>query len=367
MPALPSVRGLGQVRRRRGMGQSGPGGASTCAQYLANALMSFPPISTAASLGPVAEVLSALMINGATSPTQAAQQAVAQLSQEYCGAIAAETSETDPGTPASPDCSDGGMAAANAAYPQFLAYYSQLPASFWGGTGGSSSVGAPSGGGGNALTIPTCLLPPSVSALGPTASAEWIAQCMAGLNPATPATTPAPLTTPVVATTATLENTSAPGQPFVAGDSFTLTIIGSPGVAVNEISSTQNGNSMGGAAFGSTDSTGTLLISGTFSQNDVGNWQENWQAGSGAPAILSFQVAASPSQGSGSGSNAGGSMNSVTPLNPTTGATPQFLGGGSLAFLGPFVDFLGSDVAGIPMWGIVAAGVVVLVVMPKKL
>lgn len=343
MPALPSVRGLGQVRRRRGMGQSGPGGASTCAQYLANALMSFPPISTAASLGPVAEVLSALMINGATNPTQAAQQAVAQLSQEYCGAIAAETSETDPGTPASPDCSDGGMAAANAAYPQFLAYYSQLPASFWGGTAVPYNYVAP-------VTTPVTQ-PVSQPSQGQPSSSN----IGSGV-----------VTTPVV-TTATLENTSAPGQPFVAGDSFTLTIIGSPGVAVNEISSTQNGNSMGGAAFGSTDSTGTLLISGTFSQNDVGNWSESWQAGSGAPAILSFQVAASPSQGSGSGSNAGGSMNSVTPLNPTTGATPQFLGGGSLAFLGPFIDFLGSDVAGIPMWGIVAAGVVVLVVMPKKL
>jgi hypothetical protein len=294
--------------------------------------MSFPPVSTAASLGPVAEVLSALMINGATNPTQAAQQAVAQLSQEYCGAIAAETSETDPGTPASPDCSDGGMAAANAAYPQFLAYYSQLPASFWGGTAVPYNYVAP-------VTTPVTQPVSQPSQSQPSSS-----NIGSGV-----------VTTPVV-TTATLENTSAPGQPFVAGDSFTLTIIGSPGVAVNEISSTQNGNSMGGAAFGSTDSTGTLLISGTFSQNDVGNWSESWQAGSGAPAQISFRVGAAPSQGS-PGSQQTTQQTAPVQASPVASlALPSFLTND--------VNLFGMD---LPVWGLIAAGLVLLVVMPKKL
>jgi hypothetical protein len=116
---------------RRGIGQNGPAGASTCAQYLSNILAAFPPVSTAASLGPVDEVLSALQINPGVTSAATAANVVYSLAQQYCGAIGAESSEQDPNTPTAPDCSDGGQSAAAAAYPAFLAYYSALPASFW--------------------------------------------------------------------------------------------------------------------------------------------------------------------------------------------------------------------------------------------
>jgi hypothetical protein len=116
---------------RRGIGQSGPAGYSSCAAYLAGTLAAFPPVSTAASLGPVDEVLSALQINPGVTSAATAANVVYSLAQQYCGAIGAESSEQDPNIPTAPDCSDGGQSAATAAYPAYLAYYSALPASFW--------------------------------------------------------------------------------------------------------------------------------------------------------------------------------------------------------------------------------------------
>jgi len=127
---VPNVNGLGQFRMvhpRRGIGQA----ASSCAAYLAQQLAALPPASTAAMLlntpTPSGAVLGSLYINGATSP-EAAAQIVYQLASEFCGQQ--QDTIVFGGTPPA-DCSDGGTAAANAAYPAWLAYYSSLPASVW--------------------------------------------------------------------------------------------------------------------------------------------------------------------------------------------------------------------------------------------
>jgi len=117
-------------------GLNGPAGASSCADYIANAFASMPPAATAAMLlntpTPSGDVLAALYINSLPStPAATAQAAVTQLAQEYCGAVQAEISSGDPNAAAPPDCGDGGTAAANAAYPIWLAYYSSLPATVW--------------------------------------------------------------------------------------------------------------------------------------------------------------------------------------------------------------------------------------------
>lgn len=127
--AVPAVRGLGAVRFTlpKGFGQI----ASSCAQYLDQQFALLPSPSEAAMLlntpSPSGAVLSALYINGAGSPDQAAQ-VVYQLAQEYCGQQGFQT--VFGGTPAA-DCNDGGQAAAAAAYPKWLAYYQSLPSSVW--------------------------------------------------------------------------------------------------------------------------------------------------------------------------------------------------------------------------------------------
>lgn len=126
---VPSVRGLGAPRlvSPRGFGQA----ALTCAQYIAQQLASLPPAATAAMLlntpTPSGAVLSSLYINGATSPQEAAQ-VVYQWAFEFCGQQA--DTVVFGGTPPA-DCSDNGQAAAAAAYPAALAYYSALPSSVW--------------------------------------------------------------------------------------------------------------------------------------------------------------------------------------------------------------------------------------------
>lgn len=115
------------------MGQVSAAAYSSCTAYLAANLAALPPVATAAMLlntgSPSGSVLAALFINSLPSTPQATAQAtVAQLAQEYCGFMQDQVlfGGTVPG-----DCTDGGTAAANAAYPSWLAYYSALPVSVW--------------------------------------------------------------------------------------------------------------------------------------------------------------------------------------------------------------------------------------------
>jgi hypothetical protein len=187
---LPSVRGLGQFRLvpPPGLGQA----ASSCAAYLQQQFNALPSAAEAAMLlntpSPSGEVLSALYINGATSP-QAAAQVVYQLAQEFCGQQGFTT--VFGGTPPA-DCSDNGQAAAAAAYPQWLAYYQSLPGSVW--TTGTVSAQVA-----NPLAFigqpgPTPLPSPSVSSNVPAAAGG-------GTSPTPPIQTPASSTPAAIAPT----------------------------------------------------------------------------------------------------------------------------------------------------------------------
>jgi hypothetical protein len=320
----PSVRGLGQARRERarvipipiGRGFGGLGQApSTCAEYLAGVLAGFPAPQEVLQLLP--ESLGIIYITpGITSPSAAAQ-IVYQLAQSVC-TVAGYQTTFGGSTPT--DCANGGQAAAAAAYPNFLAYYNSLPAGVW---TAAASAGSPS----------------------------TVTQVQNAAQAPTPAAaTPTVLTTPVSATSATLENLSSPGDSFLVGDQFQLTITGSPNSVVQETGSTQNGASMGGYSPGSTDASGTLVVTGTFGQSDVGQWTETWQVGQGSPAQISFGIVAESSSG---GSNV-----------PTTAtATPAQTAPVQAASSLP--SWLTADIVGIPVWGWAAGAIVLLMIIPR--
>ena len=114
-------------------------------------------------------------------------------------------------------------------------------------------------------------------------------------------------TTASQSTTVSLINTTHSGSTaFSVGDGYQLTVTGGPYQMVT-LDWTCNGSGSSGFVKGSTNSAGTLTISGTYAATDVGNWTEQWYVG-GVPATppLSFSVSTvapvsvSPSSGSGS-------------------------------------------------------------------
>lgn len=112
---------------------------------------------------------------------------------------------------------------------------------------------------------------------------------VAAATAGTTATTPAAVTQ----TVAMLNNVSRPGQPFQAGDTYQLIISGPPSSAVSGTAQ-QNSAASSTSSFGSTNSQGQLVITGTYGAGDVGVWSESWTAGSAAPAQLNFSISAAP-------------------------------------------------------------------------
>ena len=80
------------------------------------------------------------------------------------------------------------------------------------------------------------------------------------------------------------------GHVFV-GDTFTITIKGKPGVSIYA-TALHNGKSNGQSPFGVTDAAGRLVIRGSFSAGDLGQWIENWFAAGAFITQLSFVVEA---------------------------------------------------------------------------
>lgn len=349
----PSVRGLGQVRRRariipriipipaigRGFGGFGQATIQTCASYLASILAAFPAPQEVLDLLP--ESLDIVYITpGITTPAEAAQN-VYSLASSYCTEAGFQT--TFGGTPPS-DCADGGQSAAAAAYSDWLAYYNSLPSGVW--TAAAAAGGSPA---------------------QLTAAVSQVQSAAMGFSSSTTpaASTPAVLTTPVVSTSAVLENLSSPGDSFMVGDQFQLTLTGSPNSTVTETGSTQNGASMGGYSPGSTDGTGTLVIMGTFGQSDIGNWTETWQVGSGPSAQISFSIAAAPTA---SAPATGSSAVQTTPAQSTPAQTALVQTVATPVVSLPSIalpNWLTSDVAGIPVWGWAAGALVLLMIIPR--
>jgi len=330
---LPNVNGLGQFRMvhpRRGIGQA----ASSCAAYLAQQLAALPPASTAAMLlntgSPSMAVLGALYINGASSPAEAAQ-VVYSLAAEFCGQQ--QDTIVFGGTPPA-DCSDNGQAAAAAAYPAWLAYYSSLPASVW--TTGTVSA---------QVANPHAF--PSAGSAGP--SSAGIMRSGGGGN--------APVS-------ATLSNASRPGQSFQVGDQFQLVITGPANAQVTETQATQNGAVVGSSwNAGQTDSTGKLVITNTFGSGDIGTWAETWSVmGGGNMPTLNFTVNAAPSSGGGGG---GGSQSGGGGGSQQSGGGGTQQTGGTASTSAALPSWLTGDIAGIPIWGWGLGALALLFVIPR--
>lgn len=147
----------------------------------------------------------------------------------------------------------------------------------------------------------------------------------------------------LVAATATISNTSRPGQPFQVGDAWKLVVAGTPNQPVSGTAS-QNGKSLGTTPYGSTDSTGSLVLTGSMDASTVGAWSELWTVGTVSAPVISFSVSAAQP------------LDSSAPSGSSSGG-----GGGAAATTGGFADFFTQsvDIGGvsIPVWGLVAAGV----------
>lgn len=344
-PPLPSVRGLGQVRLvrppyRRGMGQ-----ADGCTSYLQSQLAAYPPISETLDMlntpGPSSfwAYLNLDPTNLPSGPAAAAQQVTEGLAQNYCGELQNDLSAGDT-VAIPPSCTSGDCA--SEAYANFLAYFSQIPASAWGAGNVTPAQANPNN--------------PNVSS-----GASYLGTVTTGGGN--------------VPVKATLINTSRPGQSFQVGDSFQLTITGAPNSTVTEAQATQNGTVVGtGWSPGSTNSSGQLVITGTFAASDIGSWTEQWTVGSqpagSTPAKLSFSIAAAPS-GSGGGSTGGGSSSGG---GSTGGGSSSGGGGGSsnsggsnsTSTTAALPSWLTQDYAGIPAWGWGAGAVVLLMLFSGK-
>jgi hypothetical protein len=120
------------------------------------------------------------------------------------------------------------------------------------------------------------------------------------------------------ATRTLLQNVSRPGQTFQAGDAWSLTITGDPNSLI-KISATQNGQSLGTTAFGSTDANGRRVLTGLMDQSNVGSWVEIVTVGAGAPSTLNFSVVA-PGGGS-TGPTGGGGGTATDSVDTSVPAT----------------------------------------------
>jgi hypothetical protein len=224
-----------------GMGQVSAGGYSTCAAYLAANLAALPSVGTAAALlntgSPSGSVLAALFINSLPSTPQAtAQTVVAQLAQEYCQFT---QDQVVFGGTVPVDCVDGGTAAANAAYPSWLAYYSALPASVW-STGMVSQAQAN----------------PQLNVLSPTAPSM----------PTTPTGPTAAVLTPAVSTPVI---TSGGGGNVLTPPANTPAV--SPGTV--QQNQTGSGTALGPTGTVDTSTSSDVVIGGV----DVTSWiEDNW-------------------------------------------------------------------------------------------
>ena len=162
----------------------------------------------------------------------------------------------------------------------------------------------------------------------------------------------------------TLQNaTGTSNTQFRVGDAFRLVITGPANSQVTG-SSQHDGKGGGSAPFGSTDASGTAIITGTMTPDTVGGWVEQWYVGGQSAGSVSFSVvapaaaAAPPPAGSSSsapppaGSSSSSSSSSSTP--PPAGSKPGF----DLSFLTQNAATVGGT--SIPWWALLAAGGVAL-------
>jgi len=143
--------------------------------------------------------------------------------------------------------------------------------------------------------------------------------------------------------TISLSNVTRPGQPFQAGDSFALSIIGAAPNKPVAVTSQHNGAGSS-ANFGNTDSHGNFSTSGVMTADTIGSWTEQWSVGGVPLQALTFTVSAAPSATSASG---GGLAPAPLAANPLV-ANPLALSASASWFSG--------STFGLPNWMLLLAG-----------
>lgn len=168
-----------------------------------------------------------------------------------------------------------------------------------------------------------------------------------------------------VAPTGTSSVSLNKGQ-YNVGDTFQLTIVGPPNQPVSVVAS-HNGVTAAQTQMGTTDSSGRFSITGTMTVDTVGNWSENWYVGNTPAGNVSFSVMANALKPPVTVPpvTAGQVLNNQT--QGGSGATAAGTSGSNVpAPSNAMLDWLTQPISAsipIPMWGVLAAGVVAVMVM----
>jgi len=93
--------------------------------------------------------------------------------------------------------------------------------------------------------------------------------------------------------TVNLTNTTRGGSNLYAGDGFSIELrSGAPNTAVT-VTMTKNGSNFGTYPMGTTNTSGSFILTGAVSANEIGAWTETWFVGGvQATPILTFDVLA---------------------------------------------------------------------------
>jgi hypothetical protein len=206
----------------------------------------------------------------------------------------------------------------------------------------SGYTGQVSGPGGSAL-------PPGVAPGAAWQPGNYGTETNSDPIPAALATAAPVASAPVTQAAVAFSNTSRPGATtFQVGDSWQLVITGGANQPVSG-SASQNGNSLGTTPYGSTDSTGKLVLTGTMDASTVGNWAELWTVGASPAPVLNFTVAPAP-----------GALTSAAPAGSS--ATAPAASSDALSFLTNTVTIPGLNIA-VPIWALGATAIAALWLM----
>lgn len=138
--------------------------------------------------------------------------------------------------------------------------------------------------------------------------AEAKSQAAASQTASTPVSTSTP-STPTSSTPSTSSSTPATSgtssqsvvrsatifapRGYTVGSPWSIVVMGAPGKAVS-VAAWKDGRSLGETTYGVTDSTGRFDLSGSFTPDTTGQWQEIWKVGGEPVGTVSFTVLPAP-------------------------------------------------------------------------
>lgn len=175
-----------------------------------------------------------------------------------------------------------------------------------------------------------------------------------------------------VTTAMTINNVSGGlNSQFKVGDGYSVSVSGPPNQPVM-VSATKNGIGIGTSQVGTTDASGRATVTGVMGAGDIGTWAETWAVGGQVAGQISFTVVSASPTG----------LRPPVPMPPVTAgqvANAQTQGGSAAVAAGTsgsnvaaptsgILDWLTTPISSsipIPMWAVLAGGVVAFMVMEK--